>query len=173
MAPRRCGDHSVLAIGRRGVVDIAAVIDFCRARRAERLAHLRRRRGAARGDRKILAVAAAHAKGGAGACDTRRSRRRRHRIVAIGICKETGLRRGLADLLLDAAEKHVEQAFGDGRIRHGQHGAGKDGGSQQRPAPQGPKSQLGTQRLLHPTQHNTTGRGTNTPSARIHHNRGW
>jgi hypothetical protein len=71
------------------------------------------------------------------------------------------LRRGRAGLLLLAEEK-IEQAFGKGGVRHGQHGAGKHGGSQQRPAPQGPKSQLCTQRLLHPTQHNTTAEAIRT-----------
>src|SRR5262249_11260581 len=64
-----------LAIGGSGVVDIAAEIDFCGTRRAEGLAHLRRRRVATRGHREIFSVAAAHAKGGSGAGDARRWRR--------------------------------------------------------------------------------------------------
>lgn len=53
-------------------------------------------------------------------------------------------------------EQEVEQALGGG-IRHDEHG--KDGGSQQRTARQQPKTQLCTQRLLHPTQRDTTSRG--------------
>lgn len=84
-------------------------------------------------NRKILAVAAAHAEGGPGAGDAC-GRRRRSLLGTEGISKEVGLRRRRRAGLLLMTEKEVEQALGKSGIRHGQDGAGKHGGSQQRPA---------------------------------------
>ena len=84
-----------LAIAAARAVDVAAVKHLGDARRAERLAGLNRRGVAAHGQRKILAVAAAHAKGRSGACDARRRRRMGWLIEAERIGEEIGLRRGL------------------------------------------------------------------------------
>src|SRR5439155_10533463 len=84
-----------LAVGGGGAVDTAAVKHFRDARRAKRLAHLHRRRAAARGDRKILAVATAHAKGRTRACHARRGHRRLL-LEAERIGEETCLWKGLA-----------------------------------------------------------------------------
>jgi hypothetical protein len=120
-------------------------------------------------NRKIFAVAAAHAKSGPGAGH---ARCRSVLLGAEGVGEEARLwRRWRARLLPESPQQEVEQTLGKGGVRHGQHGPEKDGGSQQRPAPQGPKTQLCTQRLLHPTQHD--GRGQYAASATIHHNGGW
>src|ERR1019366_7501185 len=87
-------------------IDIAAEEDFCGARRTKRLAHAHRRRVAARHQGKVLAVTAAHAKGGPGAGGCHRTRRRRRLLVeAARIGEEVRLRWGLALLLfLGSAE---------------------------------------------------------------------
>src|SRR6202035_4357384 len=131
-----------------------------------RLAHLDRRGAAAHGERKIPAVAAAHAKGRAGAaCDDRARWRRGLLVERIG--EEIGLRRGLWLLLfLEAAEKQIEQAFGR---RHGwrqpERACECCGGNKHHAAPHALTRQLCTQRLLHPTQRNLL--EANSASARV------
>ena len=100
-----------------GAIDAAAEEDLCGARRAKRLAHLNRRRIAA-GERKILAVAAAYAKRRSGIRCHGARRRRGLLVEAKWIGEEVRLRRGLALLLLEAAEEEIENAFGGRHARH-------------------------------------------------------
>jgi hypothetical protein len=70
------------------------------------------------------------------------------------IGEEVRLRWGLPSLrLLGAAEQEIEQTFGGDAAGCQHKRAGKDGGGyKRRAAPHVRKSQLCTQRLLHPTQ---------------------
>ncbi len=112
--------------------------------------HSLRRRGVARGQREIAAVAATHAKGRAGAGDDRPRRRRGLLVQAERVGEETGLCRCGAKLFLETAEKHVEQVFGGRRARGDRDEAREYGdGDQHQAASQALKTQLCTQRLLH------------------------
>src|SRR5437667_8299189 len=149
-----------LAIARIRAIDAAAEEDLCGGCRTKRLAHLNRRRMAA-GQRKILAVAAAHAKRRPGArCHG--SRRRRGLLVeAERIGKEVRLPRALALLFLKAAEEEIENSFGGRHARCKGNGANERDGSKHHAAPPALTRQLCTQRLLHPTQQ--THRGDERP----------
>jgi hypothetical protein len=67
------------------------------------------------------------------------------------IVERIGEKRGLVLLLLAAAEKEIEQAFGRTHLGRQRHGA-NDGGSNKHAAQLALKGQFRTQRLLHPTQ---------------------
>ena len=143
-----------LAIACGSAIDVAAVEDLGDARRAECLAGLNRRGVAAHGQRKIFAVAASHAEGRSGARDARRWRWCGWRLIdAERIGEEIRLRGGLPRLFLDAAEQEIEQALGRDAAGHEHKRARKGrGGHKCRAAPPARKSQLCTQRQLHPTQ---------------------
>jgi hypothetical protein len=75
-------------------------------------------------------------------------------------------------LFLDAAEQQIEQVFGGRDARRQRDRAGQGhGGNRHRAAPPARTRQLGTQRLLHPTQQNRLRR--TVASARIHLSARW
>jgi hypothetical protein len=73
--------------------------------------------------------------------------RRWLRIIVENIAEK----RGLVLLLLAAAEKEIEQAFGRTHLGRQRHGA-NDSGSNKHASQLALKGQFGTQWLLHPTQ---------------------
>jgi hypothetical protein len=74
-------------------------------------------------------------------------------IGAERIGEEVRLRGRLPRLLLNAAEQEIEQTFGGDAAGYKHKRARKGrGGHQRRAAPHARKSQLSTQRQLHPTQ---------------------
>src|SRR5439155_20035811 len=139
-----------LAIARIRAIDAAAEEDLCGGCRTKRLAHLNRRRMTA-GQRKILAVAVAHAKRRPGA-RCHRARRRGLLVEAERIGKEICLPRALALLFLKAAEEEIENSFGGRHARCKGNGANERDGSKHHAAPPALTRQLCTQRLLYPTQ---------------------
>ena len=144
-----------------GVVDAGAEEHFGRARRTEGLARLPRRGGAAH-QRKIFAVATAHAEGRPRACDNR-ARRRWLRIIVEKIAEK----RVLVLLPLAAAEKEIEQAFSRTHLGRQRHGA-NDGGSNEHATQLVLKGKLGTQRLLQPTRRTSlAARGTHCKSSHL------
>src|SRR5262249_26839863 len=117
-----------------------------------RLAHLDRRSGGAH-QGKISAVTGPHAEGGTGTGHRCARLRRRGRVIVEGISEETRLRRrGLALLLLRAAEKEIEQTFGRDGVGGKREGArDRNRNDNSGAAPHARKTRTVTQRLLHPT----------------------
>jgi hypothetical protein len=72
----------------------------------------------------------------------------------------------LLQLLLNAAEKQIEQAFGGCHLRRKRNGTReRNRGNRHHAAPHAQKGQLGTQRLLHPTQQNPLRRARPQPDS--------